>query len=143
MENKSFRLEIKWTNTILQEFWKEKQYWTERKSVFYEINCEPFHKCECFVSEILLISMLNSNRIKRKNIRKHSRAVCFSWNKKWTVCDFSRKPFDKCQCFASWVLLVNMLNSNVKKLKKHNFKQKPLEKFVFHETKKWIVCGFL
>ena len=72
MENKSLWLKINWTNIILQEFWHQniiliKRKWTEQKSAFWEINCEPFHKCECFVSGILLLSTLNSNRKTRKN----------------------------------------------------------------------------
>ena len=38
--------------------------------------------------------------------------------------------------FCSVILLLNMLISNMKKLKKHNFKKKFVGKFVFHETKK-------
>ena len=40
---------------------------------------------------------------------------------KWPVCDVHRELFHKHQCFVSGILLLNMLNSNVKKLKKHNF----------------------
>ena len=39
--------------------------------------------------------------------------------------------------FVSGILLVNKLESNVKKLKKHNIEKKnKLGKFVFHEAKK-------
>ena len=40
------------------------------------------------------------------------------------------------ECFVSVILSLNMLNLNLKKLKKYNFKQKSLGKFVFHKTKK-------
>ena len=35
-----------------------------------------------------------------------------------------------------WILLLNMLNSNMEKLKKHDFKKKFAGNFVFLETKK-------
>ena len=56
-------------------------------------------------------------------------------------CDVNFKPFDNCE-FVSEILSLNMLNSNMKKLKKQSFKQIPLGKFVSHETKKWTVCDF-
>ena len=34
------------------------------------------------------------------------------------------------------ILSLNMLNPNMKKLKKHSFKEKPIGKCVFHETNK-------
>ena len=41
------------------------------------------------------------------------------------------------------ILSLNMLNPNMKKLKKHSFKEKPIGKCVFHETnKKWTVYEF-
>ena len=41
------------------------------------------------------------------------------------------------------ILSLNMLNPNMKKLKKHSFKEKPIGKSVFHETnKKWTVYEF-
>ena len=43
---------------------------------------------------------------------------------KWAVCDIDREPFHKCECFVFGILLLNMLNSNMKKWKIHNFKQK-------------------
>ena len=43
--------------------------------------------------------------------------------------------FDKTEYFVSVILLLNMLISNMKKLKKDNFKKKFVGKFVFHETK--------
>ena len=65
MENKLFWLEMSWPNTILQEFWNGnvvliKQKWSALKWAVFKVNCEPFHKCEFFVSTILLLSMLNS-----------------------------------------------------------------------------------
>ena len=64
MENKSFWLEINWRNTILHKFWHGnriliKQIWTNRRWAFYEVNCELFHKCEYFVSRILLENTLS------------------------------------------------------------------------------------
>ena len=41
--------------------------------------------------------------------------------KKRTVCDGNRESFDKWESFVSGILLLNMLNSNVKKWKKHKF----------------------
>ena len=38
--------------------------------------------------------------------------------------------------FASGILLLNALKSNIEKLKKHNFEKKALKKFIFHKTKK-------
>ena len=72
MENKSFSLKINWANTFFQEFRHGnvvfiKQKWKDGKWSFCVINCEPFYKCGCFVSGILLLNMLNSNRKRRKN----------------------------------------------------------------------------
>ena len=143
LKNKSFWLEISWTKRILQNFWKGnrnliKQNSTEGKWAFFKINCKPFCKRECFLSGILLLNMLNLNR-KKWTIRILSENILGNFvlheTKKWTTCDVNCKPFDKCEYFASGILSLNMLNSNVKKLMKHSFKQKPLGKFVFHETK--------
>lgn len=41
--------------------------------------------------------------------------------KKWTVCDFHREPFDKCELSVFGILLLNMLSSNVKKVEKTQF----------------------
>ena len=65
---------------------------------------------------------------------------------KWAVCDIDREPFHKCECFVFGILLLNMLNSNMKKWKIHNFKQKNWGMFVFNETERseqfvmWTVC---
>ena len=72
MKNKSFSLEINWANTFFQEFRHGnivfiKQKWKDGKWSFCVINSEPFYKCGCFVSGILLLNMLNSNRKRRKN----------------------------------------------------------------------------
>ena len=143
LKNKSFWLEISWTKTILQNFWKGnrnliKQNSTEGKWAFFEINCKPFRKRECFLSGILLLNMLNLNR-KKWTIRILSENILGNFvlheTKKWTTCDVNCKPIDKCEYFVFGILSLNMLNSNVKKLMKHSFKQKTLGKFVFHETK--------
>ena len=44
----------------------------------------------------------------------------------------------------SVILLLNMLISNMKKLKKDNFKKKFVGKFVFHETKEVnaVCCNY-
>ena len=72
VKNKSFWLKINWTNTIFQEFRHAntifiKQKWKEQKWSFCVINCQPFYQCGRFVSGILLLNMLNSNRERRKN----------------------------------------------------------------------------
>ena len=67
----------------------------------------------------------------------------FHETKKVNSLRFNCEPFEKFRCFVSGILLVNMLNLSVKKLKKYNFKQKPLGKFVFHETKKLNNLRFL
>ena len=98
-----------------------------------------------FASGILSLNMINSNM---KNLKKHNfkqkplGKFVFHKTKKWTVCDVNCKSFDKCKCFVSEILLSNMLNSNVKKLKKQDFKQKSLRKFTFRETEKRTVCEF-
>ena len=128
VKNKSFWLKINWTNTIFQEFRHGntifiKQKWKEKKGLFCVINCESFYKCGCFVSGILLLNMLNSNRKRRKNtiLCQNSLGKITSHEaKKWTVCDFDREPFRTCECFASGILLLNMLISKVEKWKKHN-----------------------
>ena len=116
IENKLFSLEINWKNTILQEF----SHGNDRKLAFCKINCEPFCWCGCFVSGILLLNMLISNRKESKNAILSGNflgKVVFHETKKWTICDVNCKPFDKCECFVSGILSLNMLNSNMKKLK--------------------------
>ena len=130
VKNKSFWLKINWTNTIFQEFRHGntifiKQKWKEKKWLFCVINCESFYKCGCFVSGILLLNMLNSNRKRRKNTILCENILgkfIFHETKKWAVSDvnLNREPFRKCECFASGILLLNMLISKVEKWKKHN-----------------------
>ena len=130
MENKSFCLKINWANKLFQEFWHGniifiKQKWKEQKWSFRVINREPFYKCGCFVSGILLLNMFNSNRKRRKNTILCENILgkfIFHETKKWAVSDvnLNREPFRKCECFASGILLLNMLISKVEKLKKHN-----------------------
>ena len=61
--------------------------------------------------------------LKKSNLGKS----IFHRTKKRKVCDVNCKPFGKCKCFVSKISSLNMLNSNVKKWKKHNFKIKPLK----------------
>ena len=46
----------------------------------------------------------------------------FHETKKVNSLRFNCEPFEKFRCFVSGILLVNMLNLSVKKLKKYNFK---------------------
>ena len=96
VKNKSFWLKINWMNTIFQEFWHGniifiKQKWKEQKWSFCVINCEPFYQCGCFVSAILLLNMLNSNRKRRKNTilceNILGKFIFHETKKKWTVSD--------------------------------------------------------
>ena len=68
--------------------------------------------------------MLNSNRKRRKKTilcENILGKITSHEAKKWTVSDVNREPlFRKCECFASGILLLNMLISKVEKLKKHN-----------------------
>ena len=129
MENKSFWLKINWGNTILQEFRHGniifiKQKWKEQKWPFCVINCEPFYQCGCFFFWDFIIKYVKFKQEKKEKhnfVRKHFMENYFPWNKKkWTVSDVNREQFRKCECFASEILLLNMLISKVEKLKKHN-----------------------
>ena len=82
--------------------------------------------------------MLNANRKKKNTILSENilGKFVFHETKKVNSLRFNCEPFEKFRCFVSGILLVNMLNLSVKKLKKYNFKQKPLGKLVFHKTKK-------
>ena len=88
--------------------------------------------------------MLKSNvkKVKKHNFKKKlAGKFVFHETKKWAVCNVNREPFDKWECFFLGILSLNMLKSNVKRVKKHNFKKKFAGKFVFHKTKKkWSVC---
>ena len=83
--------------------------------------------------------MLKSNvkKVKKHNFKKKlAGKFVFHETKKWAVCNVNREPFDKWECFVLGILSLNMLKSNVKRVKKHNFKKKFAGKFVFHKTKK-------
>ena len=75
----------------------------------------------CFWDFIIKYVQFKPKKKEKHNfVRNILGKFIFHKTKKWAVSDVNREPFRKCECFASGILLLNMLISKVEKLKKHN-----------------------